>query len=247
MKLLYTLGPAVFLLALFACTPDQLEEADQLERTLLITWVALERNDFKTAAAYSEQAKNIWRANSPHYREVTLTSSQHRSLELLQEWMDNLDFAIRYGQRDKALNTIRLFQNEIPAIRPPGESVNPTDALYRFYLHWEEVREVSQDQMMCLLEWQEFEGLYETAVLEWEAYQRFPGQAYPEVTLPGLGSNSLKAEQYALSLSAALAEFALTLQQGDHTLTRQPGNHIHRLFTDYLAIIIDYPDEQSLK
>lgn len=248
MKLLYRLGPAVFLLALFSCTTDQLVKADNLERELLITWVALERNDFAVAKSFNQSTQQSWAASREQYKDVPLTASQQRSVTLIHKWMDNLDFCVRYGQRDNALISIQLIQHEIRTVRPRSGQPHPADLLYSFYLDWQEVREVSHDQMMCLLDWNEFEGLYELADKEWHTYQNAQGQHSDGLTFPGLGSNSLQAEQGAVALSKSLDEFAESLREGNHTLTRAPGDKVHRLFIDYLAVILEYPGiEKALK
>lgn len=246
MKLLNRLGPAVLLLALFSCTPDQLTEADNLERELLITWVALERNDLRVAQEYNRATQQSWAASHEQYKDVPLTKEQQRSITSIHKWMDNLDFSIRYGQVERAITSIQLIQHEIRSARPRSGQPHPADLLYSFYLDWQEVSEVSHDQMMCLLEWNEFEGLYELADKQWRSYQRSQGLLAADQVFPGLGTNSLQAEQGAVALSQSLDEFAEVLRQGNHTLTQGPCETVNRRFFDYLAVILEYPSTKTL-
>lgn len=247
MNLLYLLGPAVTLLALFACTPDQLADAEPLERALLITWVALERGNVEVAATYNSKAQKHWSALREHTQSFVLTNNQRDNLLLFSTRMARLDFAVNHQQDATARTTLFQIQHQLQSIPQWRDRDHPANQLYHFYLDWEEVRQASHDQKMCLLEWREFEELYEVAEQKWSAYQSDPSRYHYEGIFPGLRSSGQQAEAQALALNQALAEFAVLLRQGNHTLTAAPSEGVHRLFLDYLAVSLAYPAAQALK
>lgn len=243
MKYLY-LFPTLLLAILFsACTNDQLVEIAPLEHDLLITWIALERGDPAIARRHQQTASVKWERLLQKYRVGLLTEAEKRSVGMVNLWMNNLDVALSHDQPQTALVTILHLQHQLKTLRPRYGIAHPADQLYEFNFTWGQVRETYQDQMMCLLEWKEFVGLYEQSNKYWQNYQRTQS-AHADLVFPGLGNNSTTTEYSALALTQALNNFGQHLEQADHTILAEPGEAVRSAFLDYVAVVVAYPGRE---
>ncbi len=224
------------------CTADDVRETAPLERKLLIGWVATERGDREVTERFNREAQADWQRLVKKYRKTILTRNEAHSVGRLDRWMSALDDQTGRGARQSARMYYDLILNEIRTLRPRYDLHHPADRLYDFYYDWERVVEVSNDQMMCLLEWGEFRELCNGATGSWTSYrQTSPGHHYD--LFPGLGNNSTRSEAAGRELTLALDEFDRLLQLADHTRTVAPAERIRHQFFDYLAVILDYPGE----
>lgn len=240
MKYLYLLPALLLIGILSSCTNDQIVEMAPLEHDLLITWVALERGDSAIAHTYNEAAQVKWGKLRQKFRLGLLTEAEKRSVGMVNLWMNNLDLAFNYDQPEKGLVTILHLQNQLKTLRPRYGIVHPADQLYEFNYSLGRIRETYQDQMLCLLEWKEFVGIYEQADKQWRDYQR-TRPAHADLVFPGLGSNSTTAEYGALALTQALDKFGEQLDNADPTVLPAPGEVVRSAFLDYMAVVVAYP------
>jgi hypothetical protein len=225
---------------LSSCTDDQLVEVAPLEHDLLITWIALERGDSVTAGSYHETAQVKWGKLRQKFRLALLTDAEKRSVGMVNLWINNLDLAFTQNQPKNALVNILHLQNQLKTLRPRYGIVHPADQLYEFNYSWNQIRETCEDQMMCLLEWKEFEAIYEQADGQWKSYQR-TRPLHNDLVFPGLGNNSTSAEHSALALTQALDGFGQELEKANHTILTAPAQAVKSAFLDYMAVIVGYP------
>lgn len=235
------LGLLTLLPLLNSCSPDQLEEADTLERQVLITWIALERGDEATALHYAENVQRNWRRLRKSYGQFQLNQEEQRFVGLLDLWTNNLLFSVQYEQRKNALLAISLIQDELQRTRPRYGLNHPADGLYAFFHSWEDIVEASNDPMMCLYEWVEYEEIVDLAIKQWRDYQANHPR-FMDTLFPGYGKNSLAVEEAGLAINNQLKEFKAIMVGADHTKAAKPSQDIRNLIIDYLAVIADYPE-----
>ncbi|WP_020570878.1 hypothetical protein [Neolewinella persica] len=245
MKCLYLLPALVLALMLSSCTNDQLVEVAPLERDLLITWIALERGDSTIASSYHQSAQAKWGKLRQKFRLALLTEAEKRSVSLVNLWTNNLNIAFTNNQPQNALVNIQHLQNQLKTLRPRYGIVHPADHLYEFIYSWDQVGETCADQMMCLLEWKEFEALYEQADSQWRSFQK-TRPLHHDLVFPGIGNNSTSAEHSALALTQALENFGQLLDEADHTILLAPSEAVKSAFLDYVAVIVAYPGAEPL-
>jgi hypothetical protein len=244
MKYLLFLPALLFAVLLSSCSNDQLEvEVAPLERDLLITWIALERGDSTIAENYHQTAQEKWSKLRQKFRLGLLTEAEKRSVAMVTLWTHNLDHAFTQNQPDYALVNILHLQNQLKTLRPRYGIIHPADQLYEFNYSWDQIRETCEDQMMCLLEWNEFEAIYEKADSQWRSFQK-TRPTHNDQVFPGLGSNSTSAEQSALALTQALDDFGQLLENANHTILTEPAKVVKSAFLDYLAVIVVYPSAE---
>lgn len=227
-------------LVVLSCTPDHAAEVGPLEHNLIITWLSLEKGDTNVTTTYNGLAQQDWQQLRTKLPGVLLTDAEKQSVARVSLWMFNLQNAVRYQQQGKALQSLDLLQNELKVLRPRYGIIHPADQLYAFHLSWKRVEETCNDQMMCLLEWKDFEELYEQSLQIWQTYQRSHPN-YSDEVFPGHGNNSAAAEAATVALNQALVEFGTLMEASDHTLTTGTAQEIRLLFLDYLAVIVGYP------
>ncbi len=236
--------PLVLLLLLAGltvrCSEDQLIEMETLERDLLLTWIALERNDAERVVAYHTAAQQHWASLRNDYRTAVLKPALRESATRVDLWMLNLRMAIDNGQTERATNALSLIQNEIRALRPQLGLEIASDRLYDFYQQWQDVVATSNDPMMCLLEWGEYEEQYELATASWRAYLA-ARPSFSHTLFPGYGRSATASENASVALTQELDNFALLLEAADHTLAAGPSLAINQRFFDYLAVVTAYP------
>jgi hypothetical protein len=227
-------------LLLTRCSDEQIVEMETLERDMLLTWIALEREDVERAAMYNATTQQDWQLVNHQYGSAPMRPTVRQSAGRVNLWMLNLDNAIKGGQTKRAMTAINLMQNELRALRPKLGLNHPADRLYDFYYQWQDVVAASNDPMMCLLEWNEYEERFEGAVKSWEAYTSARSR-FSDTLFPGYGQNAAGSEAAAVAMTQSLKSFANTLERADHTLAAEPSRMIDRLFFDYLAVVTDYP------
>ncbi|MFK8164015.1 MAG: hypothetical protein AB8H12_16340 [Lewinella sp.] len=242
MKHLYLLPAILFATILSSCTNDQLVEVAPLERDLLIVWIALERGDEANARNYHQAAQVKWGKLRQKFRMAPLTEAEKRSVAMVNLWTNNLELSFRHDQPKNALVNILHLQHQLKTLRPRYGIVHPADQLYEFNYLWDQIRETCEDQMMCLLEWKEFEGIYERAEDQWRAYQK-TRPLHNDLVFPGLTNNSASAEYNALALTQALEAFGQQLGSANHTILTEPAGVVKAAFLDYVAVIVAYPAE----
>lgn len=223
-----------------ACTDDQIVDMEQLERNLLLTWIALEREDDARATEYNKATQQNWALIRQQYGSTPMSPSLRQSAGRVNIWMVNLRNAINYGQPERAVVAINLMQNELRALRPQLGVNHPADQLYDFYYQWQDVVAASNDQMLCLLEWTAYEERYELALKSWEAYAAARPH-FSDTLFPGYGQNAADSEAAGLAMTRHLEQFGIILEQADHTLAAAPSREIEDLFFDYLAVVTAYP------
>jgi len=239
----------LFFLILFpvlmaSCSEDQVVEMENLERDLLLTWIALEREDEPQIAAFNEATQKDWQLLSQQYRYATMRAPVRQSAGRVNLWMLNLRNAVHNNQPKRAMMAISLMQNELRTLRPQLGINHPADRLYDFYYQWQDVVAASNDPMMCLLDWNEYEERFELAAKSWNEYLAARPR-FSDILFPGYGLNAHDAEAASLAMTGSLNSFALILEKADHTLAAEPSRMIDDLFFDYLAVVTAYPVEPT--
>ncbi len=225
---------------LVSCTDDVVLDVAPLERELLIVWLATEYEDPAVMASYTDRAVRSWQRLRTRYANAPLTPREQATVRLMDLWMLGLRQAVAGRHYHRAGSQLRQLQDQLRALRPEYGIGHPADLLYTFHRQWEWVDEISRDQLMCLLEWNEYKAAFLEARRSWEDFQRY-APPYAERMLPGRTQRSAEAEFAGLEVTAALDDFAGDLQRADHGLMTPASITVHDRFLHYLAIAVDYP------
>ncbi|CAH1000708.1 hypothetical protein LEM8419_01842 [Neolewinella maritima] len=229
----------VFLL-LLGCTPDRLQDTAPLEHQLLVAWVALERGDPDVLREYTAAAARSYQRLRSSYSSAELSLAERQGVRLMNLWMQGLQHAVANGEPYRARRQLRQLRDQLSVLRPAYGVDDPADLLYAFDRQWEWVEEISHDQMMCLLEWDEYRDAYRTAYRSWRRFQQLP-PVYAERTLPGRMRNSNAAEYAGLQLSRSLDAFDAALHEADHRYMAAASEEVRDHFIQYLSVAVDYP------
>ena len=230
----------LLLLGLPGCTEDQLLEMESLERNLLLTWIAVEREDDKRIVRFNTAAQRDWSAIVRSYGDGLMRPDLRKSAVRIRFWMPMLNKAVTDRHFPRANMFINLIQNELRVLRPKYGMDHPADRLYDFYFQWQDVVAASNDPMMCLLEWNEYEERVELAAKTWREYTAGRPR-FSDYLFPGYGRNAAEAEAAGLAMTESINHFTTILLQADHTLAAGPSRMIDDLFFDYLAVVTAYP------
>lgn len=229
---------------LAGCLQDQVVEVKTLERDILLTWIALEREDTPRIAAYGAAVQQDWILLQYHHGLVPVKPAFLPSVVRLNLWMTNLSNAVNYGDRERALTAIHLLQNEIRVLRPQLGMRQSTDQLYDFYYQWQAVVDASNDPAQCQLDDCEYSDLYERAASSWRKHAANP-QLSSGILFPGYTQNTTTAEAAALAVTNRLDDFAPLLESTDSALIAKLSLVINKLFFDYLAVVTAYISSES--
>jgi|GEM_PF-5796888 hypothetical protein len=242
LSLFFLLLTVVFLTR---CSEDQVIEMESLERDLLLTWIALEREDAPRVTAYNTAVQQDWLLLQRHFDSKQVSPALRQSAMRVNVWMLKLRNAVDYQQAKRATVAINLIQNELRRLRPQYGMNHPADRLYDFYYQWQDVVAASNDPMIELLEWKEFEKCYELAVRSWAACVAAQPR-FSNTLFPGYGQNAGGTEAAALTITRSLEYFTTILGGADHTLAAEPSQKINALFFDYLAVVTAYPSQAAV-
>ncbi|NJB87681.1 hypothetical protein GGR26_003465 [Lewinella marina] len=242
--LLIALAPAAGML--FSCSPDQQMDADKLERQLLIVWIATETDDPTVARAATAAALRNWNELRTAYLRVSPTAQERDVLRRIDLWMVGLRNAVDNAPAHRIISHLNQLHNNLGELRPQYGMDHPLDLLYAFSRQWDWVSEISQDQMMCLLEWGEYAVAYQQARNHWDRFQAIP-PVYAAGTLPGRLSRSTTTEHAALRLTNALADFERQLAEANHGPMATSAAHVRTEFFHFLAAAVMYPAEVAAR
>jgi hypothetical protein len=215
---------------------------ETLERDLLLTWIAVEREDSQRLAAFNAAAQRDWTVIVRNYGDVSMRPDLRYAAVRVGLWMPTLDYAASGGDFYRANMVINLVQNELRVLRPQYGLDHPADRLYDFYFQWQDVVAASNDPTMCLLEWNEYEERVELAAKTWREYLAARPR-FSDYLFPGYGHNAQASEVAGLTMTESLNYFETLLEQADHTLAAEPSRMIDDLFFDYLAVVTAYPTD----
>ena len=239
-RLLPLLWLLVLTLSATACTEDFFVDLEPLERELLGVWVAAERADTAVLVDFHAGAQRQWQRTRQRFAGITLSPAERTALRATDLWMAGLDGAVRGQNLPRIRHQLRQLHATVRELRGPVATDHPADLLYTFHEEWGWVSEISHDQMMCLVEWSEFEDAYRAARSTWRRFEGVsPG--YHRELFPGYATAAVEAEVSHTALLRELEEFERRLATGNHTLTTQLTEEVERLFFDHLALLIGYP------
>ncbi len=225
-----------------ACTNDHWPDYAPLERQLLVVWVAAEKGDYPVMREYTVTATRSWERLRSEPGELLMGPDETEALRLMDLWMLGLRNAVANEQAYGVRTHLRHLHNQLRGLRPEYGIDDPLDLLYGFDARWEEVEETSHDQLMGLLEWQEYEGSFYRAQETWTGFQRYaPG--YTERTLPGLTANGAAAEYAGLELTRVLNDFEQLLSLADLAEMAPASEQVRTRFLAYLTVVVGYPGE----
>ena len=237
----HTLFSILSLSVLFiSCTSDGWSDYTPLEHQLLLVWVAADQADSSAVRAYTATAVRSWDRLRSMSGELTSGSDETEALRLMDLWMLGLRNAVANAQANAVRTHLRHLHNQLSGLRPEYGIEDPLDLLYGFDARWEEVEAISHDQLLDLLEWQEYEDAFHRARENWIDFQRYP-PGYTERSLPGLTANSGASESAGLELTRALDDFERLLTLADHTEMARASEAVRARFLDYLTVAVDYP------
>ena len=236
--------PLIYLLVLAlsatACTEDFFVDTEPLERELLGVWIAAERDDITVLNAYNAEAQDRWQGNRERFADSSLSPAERGALRLTDRWMRELDVAVTTGDLPRVRYQLRELRAAVRELRGPVVADHPADLLYAFDEQWGWVSDISHDQMMCLVEWSEYEDAYREARSTWRRFGGLPLVSHRDL-FPGYGDNAGAVEFSRTELDREFAEFERLLERGNHSLTTRTTEEIERRFFDHLALLIGYP------
>ena len=221
-----------------ACTADHWPDYRPLERQLAVVWVAAELRDEVVLDTYSERALRHWR--SLRKQAGPLAPAERLALHQLDLWLLGLRNAVAARQYPQVLAQLQRLRYQLGELRKQQGGDDPLDELYGFAREWQWVMEISEDQMMCLLDWPEYVDAYASARQRWTRFQR-SAPLRAERTLPGLHRRAAAAERAGVALSAALTAFEEQLARADHAPMAEAGRRVHEHFIAYLRVAVEYP------
>ncbi|WP_104418208.1 hypothetical protein [Neolewinella xylanilytica] len=239
---LYRLAfPLLLFACLTGCTEDFFVDLEPLERDLLGVWVAAERQDTTSLSIFNDRAQLIWRRNGRKFAGMTLSREEQVAIRLTEVWMKGLDEAVEFRNFRQVDHQLAQLHATLRELRAPLVEAHPADQLYAFDDRWGWVEEISHDQLMCLVEWSEYEEAFQAAKTTWRHFRTLaPGHA--ENLFPGLAATAPEAEITAIAVDAELVLFEDILSLGNHTLTTETCGTVRQRFLDHVAVLIGYPE-----
>lgn len=151
------------------------------DKALIPLWVHLKEQDiyqakpavFNTAFRW-QQMKNQVQDAYPERADWAPT------FERVDAWLDDAYYAIDANCADIAINQLQHVRYEMATLRSRYKVPYYFDQLYTFEDHLATTREVTDDVLLCLLEWQELELLVRDMNIAWGKLRQFPldGEIY---------------------------------------------------------------------
>lgn len=226
------------------CTEDQLLDMESFERNLMLSWIAVNRKDGQQLSTFNAAAQREWSTIVRSYGNHLMRPELRDAAVRVGFWMPMLNDAVAAVHFPRATMLINLIQNELRVLRSQYGIRQPADDLYDFYFQWQDVVAASNDPMICLLEWSEYEERVDMATRTWQSFIT-TNPRFSSYLFPGYGRNAQNAEAGGVAISQKLSAFVSLLDQSNHTLAAEPSRKIDTLFFDYLITITAYPEADA--
>ncbi len=226
------------------CSEETFVQLEPLERELLVVWIAAERNDLTVLQSENARAQQSWQKAQKKYAAMPLSPAETDALQVTDRWMSRVDASVKEGKPEQVKEELMRLHHKLRELRAPFYDGHPADYVYVFHEQWMWVEQISHDQMMCLVEWSEYEDAYRFAKGSWSQF-RSTAMQQPNVLFPGLHANAAEAEFTGVEVDRELDRFEILLSTGNHTLTTTTTEEVRRRFFDHLAILVGYPSSQT--
>jgi hypothetical protein len=235
---------SILLLAL-GCTVEQEDRMQDFERPLLLTWIAVQDEDWDAASNYSNALQTEWAALQADYGNLANDAEWRQYFRAIDLWQEKLVAAIQDRELREAESRIYQIQDELSSLRLRYGILSPADPLYDFRRRWDSVVQISYDPMLCRYEWGEFETIVAEAEQSWQHFLAVGPAYYPEL-FPTDPARRNELNALADQLSQRIADYRRLLREGDQTLAQEPSQEIRQLFYEYLAILTGFPRRERV-
>ncbi len=212
----------------------------QFDRAFLPTLdhtLQVNTHDAKRAVFYLEFRWRRLRSQLIHqYPEAQET------LRRIDNWLGDAYYAIDANHPYTAANQLEHVKYELMVLRSHHDIDYYLDALYDFQGGLELLTEAAADEMLCLMEWEEFEALSRELRLEWQYIMRKPF----DQDLHGFDQKQvsrLKYEQRAMA--EAMHAFAKATKRADRAETEEAARVLMPRFKEVLRLFGDYNSTQT--
>lgn len=199
--------------------------------------IQVNTHDAKRAVFYLEFRWRRLRSQLAHQY-----PGEKETLRRIDKWLGDAYYAIDANHPYTAANQLEHVKYELMVLRSHHDIDYYLDDLYDFQGGLELLTEAAADEMLCLMEWEEFEALGQKLRLEWQYIMRKPF----DEALHGFDqqqASRLKYEQRAMA--EAMHAFAKATKRADRAEAEKAARVLMPRLKEVLKLFGDYHSTQT--
>ena len=237
----------ILLLNLTTCTEQQLAESRVAEIIYIDLLINLHHNKLPAAiTAEAELSIQLDRLRPLWQRPMNRTaiSKCRGHLDEAETAFSDVKSALSMGNKEAAIIQLDRAMSELSAADHVSFKKLYTGQMYDFYSTWREVHTIINDQMLCLMEWQEYVWWANLAQSEWEKM---------DCVLPNQKIyrwNDTQGDNFAQAhadLGEKLTAFSLKIARGDQCISQDAANEVEESLWNLMrALKADSPSDPLL-
>jgi len=156
------------------------------------------------------------------------------SFRRTDEWMNDLCGQIDANRKVWSAILLEHIKYELIELRRKNGIRYYFDAVYDFESSWSTVVEITNDKMMCLYEWNEFEEFVRWSKRDWAVAA---GQSLPVEFLNLTDEQVLSSQKRREVLSEKLHHYRAVLSCGDQGAAHREAVAIKKLYFEFLRLL----------
>jgi len=156
------------------------------------------------------------------------------SFRRTDEWMSDLCEQVDSNRQMWSASLLNHIQYEMKELRQKNGIKYYFDAVYDFESSWNTVVEITNDQMMCLYEWNEFEEFVRWSKRDWAVAE---GQNLPVELLNLTDEQILGIQIRREILSKRLHNYRAILSCGDQGAAHREALSIQKAYFEFIRLL----------
>lgn len=212
---------------------DLKEDMVHFDQAFIPVWIYAQEGDIAKAKAAVFYLEFRWQQLRGKYQHSVEDENWQEAFRRVNDWLGDVYYAIDANQSEVALSQLDHVRYDLQQLRRFYHVDYYLDHLFDFYDELTVLVEAANDDMLCLLEWPEFEVLSVSTLQHWRNLMTHPFDA-------GLYKFSVEEESlfltYQAEMEKALVSFAEIVETADREAIAAESCNLELAIRDVLRL-----------
>jgi hypothetical protein len=193
---------------------DLKQDMVHFDRAFIPVWIYVREGDMAKAKAAVFNLEFRWQQLRGKYQNTVEEDNWQEAFRRVDDWLGDVYYAIDANQPQLALNQLDHVRYDLQQLRRHYHIDYYLDHLFDFHDELTVLIEAANDNMLCLLEWPEFEELSVSALQHWRNLMTHPFDA-------GLYEFTVEEESLFLTYQKEMEEVLVSFSEIVETADRE--------------------------
>ena len=221
---------------------DIREDMVRFDQAFIPLWAHAQEGNVQKAKAAVFFLEFQWQQLRVKYQFAAEDDEWQETFRRVNDWLGDVYYAVDANRMDLALNQLEHVRYELQQLRRQYHIDYFLDHLYDFQEEVAVLTEASNDEMLCMLEWPEFEELAVSALNHWRRIMIHPFDA----AFYGLDAEEERLYQaYRVEMEEVLINFLDVVESADREAIATESFHLEAAFMPLLRLFGDFQSSQT--